>query len=82
MAPKDFAPTIDKLDLSTIPGMIRALKSPAVHVRALGFRSLRALGEDAGPEIIDLSQSDQPFFVARAVWLLPSCGQKGLNRLD
>ena len=81
IAPKDFAPTIDKLDLSTIPGMIRALKSPAVHVRALGFRSLRALGEDAGPEIIDLSQSDQPFFVARAVWLLPSCGQKGLNRL-
>ena len=81
IAPKDFYPTIDKLDLSTVPGMVRALKSPAVHVRALGFRSLRALGEDAGPEIIDLSQSDQPFFVARAVWLLPSCGQKGLNRL-
>ena len=57
------------------------MKSPAVHVRALGFRSLHALGEDAGAEIITLSQSDQPFFVARAVWLLPNCGQKGLDRL-
>ena len=42
---------------------------------------LFALGEDVGAEIIALSQSDQPFFVARAVWLLPNCGQKGLDRL-
>ena len=81
VAPNDFIPTIDKPDLSTVPGMISALKSPAVHVRALGFRSLQALGEDAGPEIIALTHSDQPFFVARAVWLLPNCGEKGLNRL-
>ena len=81
IAPNDFIPTIDKHDLSTVPGMISALKSPAVHVRALGFRSLQALGEDAGPEIIALTHSDQPFFVARAVWLLPNCGEKGLNRL-
>ena len=81
VAPNDFIPTIDKPDLSTVPGMISALKNPAVHVRALGFRSLQALGEDAGPEIIALTHSDQPFFVARAVWLLPNCGEKGLNRL-
>ena len=81
VAPNDFIPTIDKPDLSTVSGMISALKSPAVHVRALGFRSLQALGEDAGPEIIALTHSDQPFFVARAVWLLPNCGEKGLNRL-
>ncbi len=82
VAPKDFIPTIDKLDLSTASGMIRALKSPAVHVRALGLRSLQALEEDASPEIIALSQSDQPFFAARSVWLLPNCGKKGLKRLN
>ena len=82
VAPKDFIPTIDKLDLSTVSGMIRALKSPAVHVRALGLRSLQALEEDASPEIIALSQSDQPFFAARSVWLLPNCGKKGLKRLN
>ena len=81
VAPNDFIPMIDKPNLSTVPGMICALKSPAVHVRALGFSSLQALGEDAAPEIIALSQSDQPFFVARAVWLLPHCGEKGFNRL-
>jgi len=82
VAPKDFVPTIDKLDLSTVSGMIRALKSPAVHVRALGLRSLQALEEDAAREIIALSQSDQPFFAARSVWLLPNCGKKGLKRLN
>ena len=62
VAPKNFTPSIEKLDLSTVAGKIRALKSPAVHVRSLGFNSLRDMGEDAGTEIIAASRSHQPFF--------------------
>lgn len=81
VAPKNFTPSIEKLDLSTVAGKIRALKSPAVHVRSLGFNSLRDMGEDAGTEIIAASRSHQPFFAARATWLLPHCGQEGIDRL-
>ncbi|MBT6459031.1 MAG: c-type cytochrome [Planctomycetaceae bacterium] len=81
IAPKDFTPSIKKLDLSTVAGKIRALKSPAVHVRSLGFNALRDMGEEAGPEIVAASRSHQPFFVARTTWLLPNCGQEGIDRL-
>ncbi|MES2705966.1 MAG: PVC-type heme-binding CxxCH protein [Verrucomicrobiota bacterium] len=36
VAPKGFKPVVPTFDLATVEGAIEALKSPAVHVRALG----------------------------------------------
>ena len=43
IAPKDFKPKVPKFNLTTVEGAIEALKSPAVHVRALGAEALRKL---------------------------------------
>lgn len=44
VAPKGFKSAVPKLDLATLDGAIAALKSPAVHVRALASRELLASG--------------------------------------
>ena len=70
IAPKGFKPVNPKLDLKSIGGMINALKSPAVNVRALGFISLKEAGEKSVPALKKLLSDENPYFRARAVWLL------------
>ncbi|MEO1991908.1 MAG: PVC-type heme-binding CxxCH protein, partial [Pirellulales bacterium] len=82
IAPPSFQSKIPTLDLTTTTGQINALKSPAVHVRALGFESLQNQGIAVQKAILALSKSTHPFFSARAAWLLPGCGQAGLRRLQ
>lgn len=45
IAPKGFKSVVPKVDVTTVDGAIAALKSPAVHVRALGAEAL--LGKEA-----------------------------------
>ncbi|MEZ4219176.1 MAG: ThuA domain-containing protein [Myxococcota bacterium] len=61
-------------DVGAIDGAVRALRSPAVHVRALGFDALRREGARAAPVVRALLDDPDPFVRARAVWLLPSAG--------
>ncbi len=82
IAPPMFQTNIPTLDLISTPGQIDAIKSPAVHVRALGFESLQNQGIAAQEAVLALSKSTQPFFAARAAWLLPGCGPAGLRRLQ
>jgi putative membrane-bound dehydrogenase-like protein len=49
VAPKGFKSVVPKFDVATEDGAIEALRSPAVHVRALGAKAVRKkLGEFAG----------------------------------
>lgn len=41
VAPKGFKSVVPKVDVATLDGAVEALKSPAVHVRALGAQRLR-----------------------------------------
>jgi putative membrane-bound dehydrogenase-like protein len=70
-----------KIDLSTAQGQAEALKSPAVHVRTLGFAALQAQGEKALPTIEGLLGDLSPWIRARAVWLLARTGEAGHKRL-
>ncbi|MFN0126380.1 MAG: PVC-type heme-binding CxxCH protein [Verrucomicrobiales bacterium] len=45
VAPKGFRGVVPKLDLTSVEGAIKALKSPAVHVRALGAAALGPRGK-------------------------------------
>lgn len=81
IAPKNFTPKVPAIDLTTTAGQIAALKNPAVNVRALGFEGLKKSGDAVGEEVCELVDSPSPFFAARAIWLLPYSGAKGLAKL-
>ena len=78
IAPQGFQPQIPSFDASTIKGALEALRSPAVNVRYLGFRTLKVKGEGALDALERfIAEEKNPFISIRAVWLLPHLGEKG-----
>ncbi len=80
VAQHGFKPVIPAVNTATLAGQIAALRSPAVNVRYLGFRGLRAAGERALPVVTTLLTDRNPWIAARAVWLLPHLGQEGVQK--
>jgi putative membrane-bound dehydrogenase-like protein len=78
IAPKGFKPSIPKFDLKTIEGAITALESPAVNTRFLGFNALKKQGDAALPALEKLLEHSNRRVAARAIWLLPHLGAKGV----
>jgi len=81
IAPKGFKPVNKKLDLKSIDGMIEALKSPAVNVRALGFIALKEAGAKSIPALKKLLSDENKYFQARAVWLLSQI-KEGVSEVE
>lgn len=79
IAPKDFAPAIPAASGDKIEDAITLLKSPATNVRLTGFETLKASGSAALPAVERLLESDNRWFAARAVWLLPYLGESGVS---
>lgn len=79
VAPRGFKPVIPKFDITTTAGQIAALRSPALNVRYLGFRALKAQGTTAVPAVAALLKDRNPWIAARAVWLLPHLGDAGVK---
>ena len=79
IAPPGFKPVIPTIDLATTEGQIKALCSPAIHTRYLGFRALKAEGATAFSSVKELLEDENPWIAARAVWLLPYLGDQGLK---
>ncbi|MAS93614.1 MAG: dehydrogenase [Verrucomicrobiales bacterium] len=77
IAPKGFKSEVPKIDLSTIEGQIEALKSPAVHVRAIGFEKLKKQGRAALEPVSALLEDPNPYIQARAIYLLYQLGISG-----
>lgn len=82
IVPAGFRSNIPAIDLTSTAGQIRALKNSAVNVRALGFAALKKQGPAVAAEIADLAGSKNLFFAARAVWLLPYCGDVGTAKIE
>ena len=82
IAPKNFAPSVPELNLESIEGKIKALSSPNPNVRFLGFQALRKSGAKAYAAVADLLSHKNPYIAARAIWLLPYIGEKGLKDLQ
>ena len=82
IAPKNFAPSIPELNLESIEGKIKALSSPNPNVRFLGSQALRKSGAKAYAAVADLLSHKNPYIAARAIWLLPYIGEKGLKDLQ
>ncbi|MBC7978939.1 MAG: c-type cytochrome [Armatimonadetes bacterium] len=82
IAPMGFKPRIPKFDLSTTEGAITALKSPAINVRWLGFNKLRNDGPKSYDAVVKLIDEKNAFVAARAIWLLPYLGEKGIAKIS
>ena len=65
------------LDLKSLEGQIEAITSPAVNVRAYALQLLKARGEEAIQPVAELLEHENPYYQARAVWLLSLLGEKG-----
>jgi len=80
IAPKGFVSKAPKFDPSTIDGLIAALRSPAVNVRAIGFMGLKARGTSAVEPVAALLNDPNPYMRGRAIFLLYQLGPDGQRR--
>jgi hypothetical protein len=80
IAPKGFVPKVPTFDPATIDGLITALRSPAVNVRAIGFDGLKARGASAVDAVAALLNDPSPYMRGRAIFLLYQLGPEGRQR--
>jgi putative membrane-bound dehydrogenase-like protein len=80
IAPKGFAPKVPAFDAATVDGLITALRSPAVNVRAIGFEGLKARGAAAVNAVAALLKDPNPYMRGRAIYLLYQLGPEGQKR--
>jgi putative membrane-bound dehydrogenase-like protein len=80
IAPKGFVSKVPAFDASTIDGLITALRSPAVNVRAIGFEGLKARSAAAVNAVAALLKDPNPYMRGRAIHLLYQLGPEGRQR--
>jgi putative membrane-bound dehydrogenase-like protein len=80
IAPKGFVSKVPKFDEKTIDGLITALRSPAINVRAIGFEGLKARGAAAVNAVAALLNDPNPYMRGRAIFLLYQLGPEGRQR--
>jgi len=77
IAPKGFKSVVPTFDVKTTEGLIEALKSPAVNVRAIGFVGLKAQGRAVLDPVSALLKDPNPYIQGRAIHLLYQLGISG-----
>ncbi|MPY90984.1 MAG: c-type cytochrome [Luteitalea sp.] len=80
IAPKGFVSKVPAFDAATTDGLITALRSPAVNVRAIGFEGLKARGAAAVNAVAALLNDPSPYMRGRAIYLLYQLGPEGRQR--
>ena len=80
IAPKGFVSRVPAFDPATVDGLITALRSPAVNVRAIGFEGLKGRGASAVDAVAALLNDPSPYIRGRAVYLLYQLGPEGRQR--
>lgn len=81
IAPKGFQPKNPKFNLNKVSGQMKALRSPAVNVRNLGFEKLKQRGQKSVKPVSRLLQAKNPYLRGRAIWLLSQLGDKGMKKV-
>ncbi len=78
ITPKEKILNRPKIIMSTTIGQIEALKSPAVNVRFVALEKLRSQGPSIIPQVKKLLEDKNPYYQARAIWLLSTLGDQGV----
>lgn len=84
ITPKGKNPKAPSIDVNTEDGLLEALKSPAINVRALGFERARSLGFSKSTKkmVTTLLSSENPYHHARAAWLLNTADSASKKTLE
>ena len=82
ITPKNKTLTPPKINLDNTDGQIEAFKNPAINVRHLAFNALKKQGEAVIEPVKSLLKNENPYIQARAVWLLPQLGAKGIAETE
>lgn len=84
ITPKGKNPTSPLIDFNTEDGLLEALKSPAINVRAFGYERAQALGSGINRKklVQKLLSSENPYHHARAAWLLSTSDSAGKKTLE
>jgi len=84
ITPKGKNPLSPLIDFDTEEGLLEALKSPAINVRASGYERARAsgFGESTKKLVNKLLSSENPYHHARAAWLLKNSDSAGKKVLE
>ena len=77
IAPKEFSPP---KSYQTDP--VGLLSSPSPNVRDAGWVALKAKGEGIIADLKPILEHENPFVQARAIWLLPFAGMKGISQVE
>ncbi len=77
ITPKGKKLKMPQFDWNSVEGLIEALKNPAINVRAQAFYKLKEKGDVVLKEVVNLLKSENPFFQARAIWLMAQLGENG-----
>jgi putative membrane-bound dehydrogenase-like protein len=80
IAPRGFVSKVPTFDPSTLDGLIAALRSPAVNVRAIGIEGLKARGAAAVAAVAALLDDPNIYMRGRAIHLLYQLGPEGRQR--
>jgi len=80
IAPKGFVSRPPKFDENTVDGLITALRSPAVNVRAIGFEGLKTRGASVVNAVAALLNDPNIYMRGRAIYLLYQLGPEGQKR--
>ena len=80
IAPRKTAARAPTFDAATVDGLIAALRSSAVNVRAIGFNGLKARGAAAVDAVAALLDDPNPYMRGRAIFLLYQMGPEGRAR--
>ncbi len=80
IAPKGFVSKIAAFDTATVDGLITALRSPAINVRAIGFEGLKARGPSVVDAVAGLLNDPNPYMRGRAIYLLYQLGPEARER--
>ena len=80
IAPKGFVSRAPAFDAASVDGLITALRSPAVNVRAIGFEGLKARGAAAVNPVAALLNDPSLYMRGRAIFLLYQLGPEGRQR--
>ena len=78
VTPKNKELKAPVIDLSDVKGQIDAFKNPAINVRYLAFEKLKQQGDAVLGTVTALLKDENPYIRARAIWLMPQLGSKGL----
>lgn len=82
ITPKNKKLTSPKINLDNTERQIEAFRNPAINVRHLAFTALKKQGETVLEPVKVLLKDNNPYIQARAIWLLPQLGAKGIAETE